>query len=293
MVQIATDWIGLASQDFPTLSNVVLPDLNRLDIITGRLQQAHINAQMLTRLFVRHLKDDPALRVNGAAVTDATQIYYFGISDGGIQGGTYMALAQDVTRGVLNVPGCEWSSMMFRSFEFGDFKSVFEIVVPDRLDQELVLAMVQPQIDSTDPASFAPHLIANPLPGSPVKQILVQEGIDDAQVPNIATRVLVRTIGLPGQDLAHRVFGVVETSGPLASAYTQWDVSPRPSPPPGNVTPSMDNGAHEAVRRLVDLETQLAAFFTPTGQVIQTCSGSCICDLDGGTCAMPPGVWPP
>jgi hypothetical protein len=104
--------------------------------------------------------------------------------------------------------------------------------------------------------------------------------------------VLVRTIGgLRGLDLVHPVFGVTEASGPLDSAYTQWDVTPAPAPPAGNVPPPMDNGAHEAVRRLADLEAQLAAFFTPTGQATQTCTGPCVCNLGAGTCVMPPDVW--
>ena len=34
-----------------------------------------------------------------------------------------------------------------------------------------------------------------------------------------------------------------------------------------------------------------AAFFTPTGQATQTCTGPCVCNLGAGTCVMPPDVW--
>ena len=290
MVQIGTDWIGLANYDFTTLANDVLPNFNNLHIVTDRLQQAHINAQVLTRLVLTRLKDDPALAINGRAVTDGAQVYYFGISDGGIQGGTFMALSEDVTRGVLDVPGCEWSLLIFRSGDFASLQTILNGVLPDPLDQEVLLAMMQPEFDFTDPASFAPHLLGAPLPGVTAKKILVQESINDAQVSNVSTRVLARTIGLPGLDLEHPVFGVTELPGPLASAYTQWDVHPTPVPPAGNIPPDMDNGAHEAIRRLTALEQQLAAFFTPTGQVTQTCTEPCVCDLAAGTCVTPPGV---
>ena len=289
MIQIGTDWIGLAAEDFPTIATVILPDFNRLEILTGRLQQAHVNAQVLTRLFLTQLAADPALHVNNTNIVDTSQVYYFGISDGGIQGTTFLALSQDVPRGVLNVPGCQWSSMMYRSADFDVVQQFLQIILPDPYDQQILLAMTQPDFDFTDPASFAPHLLGTPLPNTPVKQILVQEAINDAEVPNIATRVLVRTIGLPGLDLVQPVFGVTEQAGPLPSAYTQWDVTPTPVPPVGNVTP-MSNGAHEAVRRLVDVEVQLHAFLTPTGQVIQTCVGPCVCSLAAGTCVDPPGV---
>jgi hypothetical protein len=275
MVQIGTDWIGLSSADVATLSTVVLNDLNQIEIITDQLQQAHLNAQVMTRLFLTRIKDDPLLQVNGKPVTDGKEVYYYGISDGGIQGGTFLALSEDVIRGVLNVPGCEWSLMMFRSHDFASLKPLLSGIYPDPLDQQLAIALSQSEWDHSDPASFAPHLLADPLPGVMPKRVLVQEAIGDSQVPNLATRVLVRTIGLPGNDLEQQVYGVDEKPAPLDSAYTQWDVHPMPLPPPGDVPPTGENPAHEAIRRLDLLVAQLGQFLKPDGQVQQTCPGVC------------------
>lgn len=290
-VQIGTDWIGLSAPDFPVLVNDVLPDFNQLHIITDRLQQAHTNAQTLTRLFLTRMKDDPAFAFNGTPVTDGSEVYYYGISDGGIQGTTFMALSEDVAKGVVNVPGCEWNLMMFRSQDFAGLQAVLATVLPDPLDQQVLLAMMQPEFDTSDPAGFAPHVFGQPLPfAAGNKQLLVQEAVNDAQVPNIATHVLVRTLGVPGLNLEYPVFGVEEQAAPLPSAYTQWDVMPMPVPPLGDAPASDDNGAHEAVRRLVDVEEQIKAFLTPGGMVTETCGGPCACSLSGGTCEMPPGV---
>jgi hypothetical protein len=49
-----------------------------------------------------------------------------------------------------------------------------------------------------------------------------------------------------------------------------------PVPPDVNIPPAMDNGAHEAIRRLDPLVEQLRAFFKPDGQVTQTCTGLCV-----------------
>jgi hypothetical protein len=147
----------------------------------------------------------------------------------------------------------------------------------------VALALLQPDWDFTDPISFAPHLLQNPLAGSPVKQILMQESINDAQVPNIATRVLARAVGAPGLDLEQQVFGITAGSAPLPSAYTQWDVNPMPVPPTVNVPPPSDNHAHEAIRRIPELEDQLVDFFQPTGQVKSHCSGSCVFPIPQGT----------
>jgi hypothetical protein len=293
MVQIGTDWIGLAAEDETTVENTVLPDLNQAHLITDRLQQAHVNAQVLTRLFLTRLKDDPSLAINGSAVTDGSQVYYYGISNGGIQGTTFMALSEDVSKGVLNVPGCEWSTMIFRSSDFEPLFVILQQIVPDPLDEQVVLAILQVEFDTTDGASFAGHILQDPLPGAaPNKQILVQEAINDAQVPNIATRVLVRTLGLPGLDLEQPVFGVTQQTAPLPSAYTQWDVMPTPVPPTGDTPSPMDNGAHEEIRQLTLLEQQIQAFLTPAGMVTQTCTGPCVCSLPDNTCVSPPGLTP-
>ncbi|HEX9101284.1 MAG TPA: hypothetical protein VF997_03735, partial [Polyangia bacterium] len=127
-----------------------------------------------------------------------------------------------------------------------------------------------------DPISFAPHVIGAPLPATPQKRILVQEAINDAQVPNLATRVLVRALGIPGTNLEQQVYGVEMQAAPLDSAYTQWDVHPMPVPPDADLPPPMDNGAHEAIRRLDPLVQQLGLFFKPDGQVQQTCTNLCV-----------------
>jgi hypothetical protein len=276
MVQIGTDWIGLAQYDFQTVASNVLGDLNQFPIVSDRLQQAHLNAQVLVRLFLTQMKNDPQLQANGHAISDGSEIYYYGISDGGIQGGTFMALSEDVTRGVLNVPGSTWNLMMMRSHDFTSLKVFLNSVYPDFLDQQILIAALQSYWDYTDPISFAPHVLAAPLPSSPPKRILVQEAIHDAQVPNLATRLLVRSLGIPGTNLEEPVYAVDELPAPLDSAYTQWDVHPMPVPPDVNLPPPEDNGAHEAIRRLDPLVEQLRGFFKPDGQVTQTCNGPCV-----------------
>ncbi len=284
MVQIGTDWLGLDADDVATVAEKVLPDLNQLTLVTDRLQQAQVNAQTMTRLFLTKIKDDPALQINGKAVTDGSQVYYYGISDGGIQGGTFLALSPDVQRGVLNVPGCEWTLMMFRSHDFNSLQVLIGTVLPDTLDQQVVLTLSQSEWDYSDPATFVPHLLASPLPGAHAdKRIILQESEGDAQVPNVSTRIEARLIGLPGLDLEHPVYGIDEKPAPLDSAYTQWDVHSMPLPPAGNKPAPVDNQAHEGIRRLPALIAQLKAFFTPTGQVTQTCSGPCSFPVPDGT----------
>jgi hypothetical protein len=230
----------------------------------------------MARLLQKTLKDDPALQVNGQAVSDGTQIYYEGLSLGSIEGTTFMGLSPDVMRAALNVPGSEWSLLVFRSSAFGPLKTVLETMLPDRMDQQLAIAASQSEWDYTDSATFAPHILKDPLPNVPLKHILVQESVDDAQMSNVTTRVLARTMGLPGlSELVLPVFGIDARPGPLDSAYTQWDSHPARTPPVGDVALSSDNGAHTAVFKQPLAVQQVSAFLKPDGQVISTCDGPC------------------
>jgi hypothetical protein len=275
-VFIATDWMGLATPDVPSIATSLAKDLNLVYLVTDRLQQAHVNTQVMTRLFRSRIKDDPALTVADHPVTDGSEVYYYGISNGGIQGGTFMGLSPDVVRGALNVPGCEWSLLVFRSTDFNSLKTLLYGLYPDLLDEQLAIAMVQSEFDYTDPATFAPHLLTDPLPGAPIKRILVQESIGDAEVTNLSTRVLARTIGLDGLNLVTPVYGVLEKDAPMDSAYTQWDTLATPQPPAGDIALPDDNGAHQGLSGLPAVQAQIQAFFHPDGRVTQTCPGPCV-----------------
>jgi hypothetical protein len=283
MVQVGTDWIGLSDSDIPNVAKFVVPDFTRVDIVTDRLQQAQINFVILARLAIQKLKDDPNLALNGKPISDGSQIYYYGISQGGIEGGTFMGITPDVLRGVLNVPGAAYSFMVTRSVDFRNLKSLLNVTYPLQRDQEVLLALSQSYWDFSDPITFAPYSLRAPLPGLdgnplPARHILMQEAIHDSQVPNLATRVAVRTMGLPLLETpVETVYGVEVKAGPLDSAYTQWDVH-GDDLSNGNIPPPVDNEVHGAIRKLPALVEQLRQFFRPDGQVVHTCTGACVYD---------------
>jgi hypothetical protein len=281
MVYIATNWIGLSKDDVAQVASQVVPDLANFPIITDRLQQAQVNFLVLARLAVRRLKDDAAMQLAGRPVTDGSQIHYFGISQGGIEGGTFAALSPDVGRAALNVGGGEYSLMLSRSADFRPLKNLLNVTYPVQRDQQVLLAGMQSYFDFADPITFARYAIKAPLPdpatGAPMaaRRLLYQEGIADAQVPNLATRLMVRELGLglvgaPVQ----AVWGVAETPGPAQSGYTQWDIHAMPVPPNVDTPAAMDNRAHEGVRRIDAAQAQLGQFLRPGGMVVDTCEGA-------------------
>jgi hypothetical protein len=283
MIQVGTNWIGLSEDDIPNIAGMVVPDFSHFDLPTDRLQQAQINFLILAHLAIKKLKDDPNLVLAGKPITDGSEIYYYGISQGGIEGGTFMGLSTDVLRGALNVPGGEYSLMLTRSADFNSLKKLLNITYPSQRDQEVLLAVSQSYWDWSDPVTFAPYSVKAPLNGSdgkplPPRHILMQEGIHDAQVPNLATRVVVRTLGLPVLDPpVEQVFGIESASAPLDAAYVQWDIH-GVDLSNGNTPPTMDNVVHQNVRKLPALIEQLRAFFRPDGQITQTCNGPCVFD---------------
>ena len=179
-----------------------------------------------------------------------------------------MGLTTDVERGVLNVPGAAWNLMLFRSTALYAVLPILRGVMPDPMDQQVLAAVLQTEFDYTDPLTYAPRMLES-------KRILVQESIGDALVPNLATRLLARTMGLSGLDLVEPVFGITEGEGPMASAYTQWDIHAEPLPPTGNTPAEDDNGAHTGIQGLAPLQEQIRLFFQADGQIQSTCDDAC------------------
>ena len=273
MVQVGTDWIGRAVDDAQFLASNIIMDASQFTVPTDRLQQAQINVLALARLLRSgQLSALPDLTLGGKPLLDSARVYYYGISEGGIQGGTFLALTPDVERGALNVPCGFWSSFFWRSSDFYLFLPPFRDSYADPLDLQALMAMTQPLWDYTDPATYAPHLLHAALAGSMPKRVLYQEGIDDASVPNQNTRAMVRTMGMKLLRPAVQSVALVdEVDGPQDSAYAQFDVGA--SPLGGNDVPPAGTDTHETIRRLEAVKQQLQLFLREGGQVVDTCGG--------------------
>lgn len=275
MIQIGSDWIGLSEDDRLYVESRVLSDWNHLNHITERLQQAHLNFATLARLIKSGVLDKlPELQLGGRPILDSQHVYYYGISNGAIQGLTALALSPDLQRGCLNVGAGFWSRMMWRSADFRDLAVVLGISYPDPLDRQVLVALSQMLWDYVDPATYAPHVLRDLLPGNlGPKRLLYQMGMGDAQVPNLMTYSIVRTLGLGLlTPPVEAVFGVGQVLAPAPSAFVQFDVGQMPRPGDINVPPD-DNKVHEAIRRLEAAKAQLQAFLREDGQVFDTCGG--------------------
>jgi len=278
-VIIATDWIGLSGGDQELIVKEVLPDLNRIGLVTDRLQQSLINNLTLTELALTGLSEDPDVVVGDGDMIDKDRVYYYGVSLGGIQGTSFVAVSNRITRGVLAVPGSVWLNMIPRSTVWPPIKSVMDAIYPDPLVQQMGIAFIQTWFDHSDPINLTHLLFEEPPPDAPDTRIVVfQESIGDSQVPNMCTEMLARArdVKLMSPSVTD-VFGLEKTQSPTTGSVLvqyrldNWD---DPAPPEVNVPPEKDNGVHSDMVFLPNVMEQVAHFLK-TGEVKQFCEGAC------------------
>ncbi|MEJ7734748.1 MAG: hypothetical protein WKG00_36835 [Polyangiaceae bacterium] len=277
---VATDWSGLSKYEGVDAAGsaaaaFALADMNAFPWVSDRLHQAMVAAMTLARTARGALAGDEALFVGGAQVIEDDRIDYYGISLGGVMGAVLMGYSPDLERGVLNVGGAGWSLLLQRSTNWALFKLLLDGSYPDKLDQQMVIDVIQAYLDPADGMTAAP-LLSAPLPGNPAKRILLQMAVGDAQVPNLSSEAYARSVGLPVlEDAASKPWGLDVAPTPLPSALSVWDTHEPEAPPETNTSSvSIDNSTHGKIRALPALMDQVDVFLR-TGEVQATCDGLC------------------
>lgn len=274
-ITLATDWWGMSEEDVP-VGGDVLTELSAFPKISERLLQGIVNFLVMTRSFAGVCSELPEARVDGAPVIDTSQRYFLGISQGGIFGATLAGVSPDIERFVLQVGGVSYPLLWKRSTNSGPFNAILDTWYSDDVDADLLLVMTTVMWDIVDPATYAPHLVSDPLPDTPAKRILYQTGWYDAQVPNIAGDVGARTMGIPLMvPTVREVWNIDTTEGPADSAYVQYRIDGTEAWPPGSRSPPGSSPAHEGVRRNEAAQQQMDAFLRPEGVVTSYCDGAC------------------
>ncbi|MFO0590542.1 MAG: hypothetical protein U0441_23575 [Polyangiaceae bacterium] len=278
---VATDWSGLSAYEGidPAGSQaaaLAVKDMNHLNWIGDRLQQAIVNVTVLAHI-APDIAADPALDVNAAPSIDGSRVDYYGISLGGVMGSVMMAASPDLGRGVLNVGAASWTTLLQRSTNWTLFKLILDGQYQDRLDQQEIVCVLQNYLDGADGINWAHHYKKDLFPGVKEKGILLQIGVGDLQVSNVASAMLARTAELPLLDSSPIDFwGLTSTAGPLPSALSVFDTKEKDQPPEGNMNGNVTsmNAAHATIRALPAAMDQMDHFLRQ-GEVIATCDGKC------------------
>jgi len=274
IVGVATDWWGMASPDTNNVANA-LGELGKFPTVAERLTQGVLNTLLVTRSFAGACARLPVMQIAGRSVIDPSERYYLGISQGSIMGTTVSALSTDIERFILNVGGISYPTMIIRSVDFPDYNRVIQAWYKQKLDTDLMMVMIASFWDLAEPASYAPHILRGTLPGSPAKKVLYTIGRYDAEVPNVASDIAARTMGLPYLEPSVYVpWNLPKVSAPAESAYVIYDVGAGPVPL-GSKAAAEDNVAHSGVRQNAAAQRQMDAFMRKDGRVQHFCSGPC------------------
>ncbi len=291
-VTFAIDWWGMSKADLDSvIAHIVQSPAHGFDFV-DRVHQAMANWLVMTAAMKGPLASEDAFKRPasgpgtgtdgggnsnaGALVYDPAHVFYFGASMGHILGGTMAALNPDVERAALDVGGAAWTQMMPRASPFSSFSLFIKSTLNDELAAQALQVMGARELDRIDPATYAPYLIGAKLPGNPDRKVLLQIGIGDAGVPNVASFFHARALGLsqvapnPGA-----VWGIPDAdASTLGSALTVWDFGIDPGVYREPVAPDA-NAVHEGVRRDPKAIAQMDAFLKPDGVVIDPCQGPC------------------
>ncbi|MDQ2699980.1 MAG: hypothetical protein M3Y23_01490, partial [Actinomycetota bacterium] len=211
----ATNWDGFSTYDLPTVLTS-LSDMSNFNRLTDRMQQGFVNFMMLGRAMVHPdgLASKAAFRLgtDGSPLTSDDEIsvidtsgfpdnrlQYMGISQGGIMGGALMALSPDADRGVLGVPGMNYSTLLQRSV---DSDTYFKLPVvglyanyPDQSEHPVLFSLIQLLWDRGEANGYAHNMTTDPLPNTPEHSVLMRVALGDHQVANVTAEVQARTIG--------------------------------------------------------------------------------------------------
>ncbi|WP_067474066.1 hypothetical protein [Actinomadura hibisca] len=280
----ATDWIGMSEGDITNVASVLL-NISRFNTVPDRQQQSYLNFLFLGRELIhpKGFTGDAAFRSPDGRPLIGDGLAYAGASQGGIQGTALTALATDFRRSALIVPGINYSTMLNRSVDFTQYEQILNVSHPDKLEQQLVLNLIQMLWDRGEGNGYAAHVTRDPLPGTPTHRVLLHEAFGDHQVANIATEVMARTLGdvpvrqpalAPGRTPDVTPFWGLRplTRFPHAgSGLVIWD-SGTPAPPITNTPNTAGKDPHGDSRGSAEAMAQLAEFLR-TGRIVDTCAG--------------------
>jgi len=286
VVAFSVDWWGMSASDLGFVVGAVGDDVYNSVAFSDRVVQGMANWLSLTAAIQGSLREQPAFQrttTQPPATTplyDVQPIHFLGISQGHILGGVYAALNPQIDRAILHAGGAGWTHIMFRSLPFERFLFLMDLSVPDKLDQQKLVATMAAHFDRIDPATYAHYVLRDELPSGPAgnagqRRVLIQTGIADTNVPTFTACLHARQLGIPLLTPSPRtVWGLPAMTAPVdGSAAVIFDMgiddafAAAAQPPPLN-------DVHNGMRLVPEVLDQMDAFLR-TGQVINPCAGVC------------------
>jgi hypothetical protein len=298
MILFATNWLGLTNGGIPLTEEgapapdfddeafigifLLQGDMTQFSHVADRLRQGVVNALGAMRLMTGKFVNDPNVAVNGTSLIDPTRHYYYGNSQGGIMGVPYMALTTDVTRGVLGETGEPYGLLLKRSEDFDPFFQELATSVPDPIDQQLDLQLVQLLWDRAEPDGYSPYITSNMFANTPAHTLLIHAVLGDHQVTPLGAAIVARAVGAtnigPTVDGGDLFYGMNEVDVPPSytgdAAFVLWDFG-QPAAPITNTPDRAGSDTHDMVQKTTQAQDQMAEFML-NGDVEDVCNGPCV-----------------
>jgi len=275
-VMFGLDFIGMAADDEAYIGALISTgQLHDFANVVDRQHQGMLNSLLMMRMMKGRFASDPDY---GSAI-DPNRLYYHGISQGGIFGGTYMAITTDVQRGVLGVPGMPYNLLLSRSVDFDQFFDIIRTTYSDARQHVQLLALVDMLWERTEPAGYAPYVVRDMLPGTPAHEVFLNVAVGDHQVTTLGAHHMARTMGIAHLDTGIReIFGLPVVEGPYkGSALVEYDFG-LPPDPVENLPQRECEDPHGKLRKLEEFRQQIDLFYR-TGVIDNFCAD--------GVCSFP------
>jgi len=275
-VVVAAEWKGMSDRDRGEITLMMAQDISNFAFVPERSVQGFVEFMAVLHVAMKGLSQDAMLDFEGINLIDPSRRYYYGISQGGILGGAYLAFSKDLTRGVLGVPGAPYAVLLPRSADFQPFFDIMTAKYNRAHDIEMVMALLQQLWDPAEAGGWLKDMNEAPGEGVEPKQVLIQAAIGDAQVTTLGAQIMARAYGAKTVAPQTRpIWGVDEAeSGFSGSAIVEWFYPDGAEEPVVNLPPDYARDTHECPRREPAAQAQIRDFFE-SGVINQYCDGVC------------------
>jgi hypothetical protein len=278
-IVVASTWKGMSAEDVAAISVAIVQDPTGFSIVPERSHQGYLDTLAVMRnVTAGHVADDPLLAFpdregTPTAVVDRGNPGFYGNSQGGIMGGAYVAMSEDVNRAVLGVPGFPYALLLFRSHDFDDFFKLFKAKFDDHRDISLCLVLFELLWEPAESGGWAYEMRRD---AAAPKQVLIHAGIHDAQVTTLGAQMMARSYGASTIAPQTRpIYGVPEAApGFEGAAIVEFRYTDVGDEPVENLPPATDGDTHECPRREPAGQAQIVDFLN-TGKFNQFCDGVC------------------
>ena len=208
---------------------------------------------------------------------------------GSVIGCGYCAFSRDIRRCTCGVPGCPFALLLSRSADFTDYYDALKLQLTHAQDVRLAITLMQVLWDSGESGGWLSEM-------GP-KQVLLQAGIGDAQVTNLAAEFMARAYNASTVEPETRaVWDVQQLAAPFdGSALVEWLYDDVPDSPAANVGRTDGKDVHECPRREPASQNQMKDFLEGRG-VVQHCRWAswpnAMVKCESKTCPSDWGPWP-